>query len=121
MERQTEARSAGPRRKEEVGMRSRVTAFMLGTLLLLGLLEAPSASPVRPGSTRRHDGVVEAVWAQWRQHSSHFTSWDHLVFSMRNESEQATARVTSKDLDEAKVERWWGDPVVVRPDQLVER
>jgi hypothetical protein len=24
-------------------------------------------------------------------------------------------------MDEAQVETWWGDPIVVRPDQLVKR
>ena len=60
-------------------------------------------------------------WAEWRQHSSHFASGHHLVFSLRNEGQEATPRVTRQDLDEARTERWWGDPVVVRPDQLADR
>ena len=46
---------------------------------------------------------------------------DHFVFSARNQGRHATPRVTQKDMDEARVETWWGDPIVVRPDQLVKR
>jgi hypothetical protein len=60
-------------------------------------------------------------WADWRQHSSHFASGDHLVLSLRNERQSATPRVTRRDLDEARTERWWGDPVVVRADRLADR
>ncbi len=58
-------------------------------------------------------------WAQWRQHSSHFASADHLIFSFRNERKPSAPRVTARDVEEAKVQRWWGVPVVVRPDALV--
>ena len=60
-------------------------------------------------------------WARWREHSSHFASGDHLIFSLRNEGQPAAPRVTPEDLDEAQAQRWWGDPIVVRPDQLVTR
>lgn len=60
-------------------------------------------------------------WVRWREHSSHFASDDHFVFSARNQGRHATPRVTQKDMDEAQVETWWGDPIVVRPDQLVKR
>lgn len=60
-------------------------------------------------------------WATWRQHSTHFASGDHLAFSLRNEREHPVPRVTRKDLEEAKAQDWWGDPVVVRPDELVKR
>jgi hypothetical protein len=60
-------------------------------------------------------------WARWREHSSHFASSHHLAFSLRNEGQLAAPRVTPEDLTEAQTERWWGDPVVVGPDQLVTR
>jgi hypothetical protein len=60
-------------------------------------------------------------WARWREHSSHFASGDHFVFSARNQGRHATPRVTQKDMDEAQVETWWGDPIIVRPDQFVKR
>jgi hypothetical protein len=50
-----------------------------------------------------------------------FASGHHLIFSLRNEGQAAAPRVTPEDLAEAQTERWWGDPVAVRPDQLVNR
>ena len=38
-----------------------------------------------------------------------------------NQGRHATPRVTQKDMDEAQVETWGGDPILVRPDQLVKR
>jgi hypothetical protein len=55
-------------------------------------------------------------WAEWRDHSSQFASGDHLVFSLRNRD--GHARVSRQDLREARAQSWWGEPVVVRPDQL---
>ncbi len=55
-------------------------------------------------------------WAEWREHSSHFASGDHLVFSIHNQD--GHVRVTRQDLREARAQSWWGEPVVVRPDQL---
>jgi len=60
-------------------------------------------------------------WARWREHSSHFASGHHAVFSLRNEGHPGAPQVTPADLAEAQAERWWGDPVVVRGDQLVNR
>lgn len=60
--------------------------------------------------------ATSSQWAEWREHSSHFASGDHLVFSLHNRD--GRARVTRKDLQEARAQSWWGTPVVVRPDQL---
>lgn len=60
-------------------------------------------------------------WAEWRQHSSHFASGDHLLFSLQNQRRDSPPRVRERDLEEAKAQAWWGDPVVVRPDQVVQR
>ena len=57
-------------------------------------------------------------WTDWRSHSSHFASGDHLFFSMKHQGENPTPNVRQKDVDEAKAQSWWGQPVVVRPDQL---
>ena len=57
-------------------------------------------------------------WAEWRQHSSHFASGDHLFFSMRHQGDNPTPRVSRRDIDEAQTQSWWGQPIVVRPDQL---
>ncbi len=57
-------------------------------------------------------------WSEWRRHSSHFASGDHLRFSLRNQRANGTARVEREDIQKAATQSWWGDPVVVRPDQL---
>jgi hypothetical protein len=55
-------------------------------------------------------------WKEWRSHSSHFASGDHMGFSMRNQGK--TPKVTAGDTRMASAQSWWGDPVVVRPDQI---
>ena len=75
-------------------------------LILLGVAVASGAC------------ATSEQWAEWHSHSSHFASGDHLWFSLRNRGENPTPRVSQQDVDVAKVESWWGQPVVVRPDQL---
>jgi hypothetical protein len=55
-------------------------------------------------------------WKEWRSHSSHFASGDHMAFSLRNQGK--TAKVRSGDSARASAQSWWGDPVVVRADQI---
>jgi len=57
-------------------------------------------------------------WSEWRQHSSHFASGDHLWFSMRHQGENPTPHVRRQDVDRARTQAWWGEPIVVRPEQL---
>jgi hypothetical protein len=57
-------------------------------------------------------------WAEWRRHPSHFASGDHLRFSLRHRGENPTPRVTAGDVEKARFQSWWGDPIVVRPDQI---
>lgn len=56
-------------------------------------------------------------WAEWRKHSSHFASGDHLFFSLRNRA-GTPPRVTRGDIDRARVEQWWGDTITVTPEQI---
>jgi hypothetical protein len=58
-------------------------------------------------------------WSEWDKHSSHFASGDHLWFSLHNRSGEAP-RVTRRDVQLASAQSWWGEPVVVRPDQIFE-
>ena len=58
-------------------------------------------------------------WATWRQHPSHFASGDHLSFSMRNSG--STAKVTRTDISKARDEGWWGKPITVSQEQILER
>jgi hypothetical protein len=79
------------------------------TRLLVLLLAAAAASSACATSEQ---------WAEWRQHSSHFASGPHLWFSMRHQGANPTPRVRQRDLDLARAQTWWGEPIVVRPDQL---
>jgi hypothetical protein len=76
-------------------------------LFLLGIVVTMSAC------------ATSEQWAEWRAHSTHFASGDHLWFSLENRG--ATPRVTQRDIQAAKAQSWWGDPVVVRPDQIFGR
>lgn len=77
--------------------------------VLLLLLAAAAASTACATSEQ---------WAEWQQHSSHFASGDHVWFSLRHQGDNPTPRVRQRDLEEARAESWWGEPIVVRPDQL---
>lgn len=59
-------------------------------------------------------------WATWRQHPTHFASGDHLFFSTRNREGQSP-RVTRVDITKAREEGWWGKPVTVSQEQILER
>lgn len=56
-------------------------------------------------------------WKEWQMHSSHFASGHHLVFSVQNR-EGAAPRVTQRDLDAARSENWWGQVIIVSPEQI---
>ena len=59
-------------------------------------------------------------WATWKAHPAHFASKDHMSFSLRN-SEGSTARVSRQDIAMARDESWWGKPITVSQDQILER
>jgi hypothetical protein len=59
-------------------------------------------------------------WNTWREHPTHFASGDHMSFSMRNK-EGRTPRVTRKDISKARDEAWWGKPITVAQEQILER
>ena len=50
-------------------------------------------------------------WQTWREHPTHFASGDHLFFSTRNR----------KDIALARDEGWWGKPITVSQEQILER
>jgi hypothetical protein len=56
-------------------------------------------------------------WAEWKRHSSHFATGDHLFFSVRNR-EGTPPRVTRRDLELARAEVWWGKTITVSPAQI---
>lgn len=59
-------------------------------------------------------------WSTWREHPSHFASGSHLGFSVRNRAGTAT-RVTRQDIAMAREEAWWGKPITVSQEQILER
>jgi hypothetical protein len=59
-------------------------------------------------------------WEIWQAHPTHFASDDHLYFSVRNREETAP-QVTRHDIARARVEGWWGRPVTVSQEHILER
>jgi hypothetical protein len=59
-------------------------------------------------------------WSEWSQHPSHFASGEHAFFSMRNRS-GTEVRVTRADIDGARTEGWWGQPVTVSSEAIIQR
>ena len=73
-------------------------------------------------------GVLVAVtgcatgeeWATWKAHPTHFASGEHMAFSVRNR-EGGSPQVTRQDVTLARNEGWWGKPITVGQDQILER
>ena len=59
-------------------------------------------------------------WATWKDHPTHFASGQHAGFSLRNGNE-GRPRVTRNDVALARSEGWWGKPVTVSSEQILER
>lgn len=59
-------------------------------------------------------------WATWKQNSAHFASLEHFQFSMKNAPGESP-RVSRDDLEAARAQNWWGRPITVRQEELLER
>ena len=59
-------------------------------------------------------------WQTWKEHPTHFASGDHLFFSTRN-AEGSAPRVTRQDIALARDQGWWGKPITVNVEQIIER
>lgn len=59
-------------------------------------------------------------WQTWKEHPTHFASGEHMTFSMRNR-EGGGAKVTRTDIAMARTEGWWGKPITVSQEQILER
>jgi hypothetical protein len=57
-------------------------------------------------------------WAEWRNHTTHFASGDHGLFSLRNNKDGSNPRVTRTDVEAARTQSWWGKAITVNPDQI---
>ena len=59
-------------------------------------------------------------WQTWRSNTSHFASKEHFDFSMKNRGDSAKT-VTKSDVAMAQNQNWFGRPVTVNQDQILER
>ena len=59
-------------------------------------------------------------WQTWREHGSHFASGDHMSFSVRNR-EGTAPRVSRRDIAMGRDQIWWGKPITVSQEQILER
>ena len=59
-------------------------------------------------------------WQTWKEHPTHFASGSHMGFSVRNR-EGKDARVSRADINAARTEGWWGKPITVSQEQILER
>ncbi len=59
-------------------------------------------------------------WATWGQHPAHFASAEHLFFSLRNRDGESP-RVSRRDIAAARSQGWWGKPITVSTEQILER
>ncbi len=59
-------------------------------------------------------------WTTWKEHPTHYASGDHGFFSLRNR-QGTSAKVTRDDIAMARVQGWWGKPITVSSEQILER
>jgi hypothetical protein len=59
-------------------------------------------------------------WRTWKEHPTHYASGDHGFFSLRNR-EGTAAKVTRGDIALARDQGWWGRPITVSSEQILER
>ena len=59
-------------------------------------------------------------WEVWKSNSSHFASGEHFSFSMKNREGKGAA-VTRADVALARQQNWFGRPVTVSQEQILER
>jgi hypothetical protein len=57
-------------------------------------------------------------WGEWRAHSSHYASDQHLDFSMRNDAQGSPPKVTRSDVAAAQTQNWWGKAITVQTSQI---
>jgi len=60
-------------------------------------------------------------WKTWKEHPTHFASGEHFFFSARNNRDGTNPSVKRQDIAMARDEGWWGNPVAVSQEQMLER
>jgi hypothetical protein len=58
-------------------------------------------------------------WTEWNQNKAHFASGEHAWFSLRNQT-GTSHRVTRADVESARTQQWWGSPITVSSDQILQ-
>jgi hypothetical protein len=89
-------------------MRETVRSTLLRVMLVGALLLATAGC------------ATSEEWTTWKTHPTHFASGDHLFFSTRNR-EGSSPKVTREDIALARDQGWWGKPVTVSQEQILER
>ena len=62
-------------------------------------------------------GCATGPEPEWMKKPYHFASFAHMGFSVRNQGEGH--RVTLQDVTLAKAEGWHGDPILVKPPEVI--
>jgi hypothetical protein len=91
-------------RRKELQMETGLTrvVVLLGVVLLTGAC------------------ATSQEWSDWRQNKAHFASSQHVLFSLRN-STSSDVRVTRADVEATRTEGWWGTPVTVSSDEIIQK
>ncbi|HUM16711.1 MAG TPA: hypothetical protein VL086_13540 [Candidatus Nitrosotalea sp.] len=64
--------------------------------------------------------ATSTEWQEWREHTTHFASGQHGVFSLVNNRDGSNPRVSRADIAAAQTESWWGKVITVSPEQIFE-
>lgn len=64
--------------------------------------------------------ATSTEWQEWRDHTTHFASGQHGIFSLRNNRDGSNPRVFRADIAAAQTESWWGKVITVSPEQIFE-
>ncbi len=62
-------------------------------------------------------GCATGPEPEWMKQPYHFASFAHMGFSIRNQG--AEHKVTRQDVTLAKAEGWHGDPIAVKPSDVI--
>ena len=58
-------------------------------------------------------------WSEWKSHSSHFASGEHMVFSIKNRfGAGRRAEVSREDMKEAGQDKWFGHHIIQEGQDL---